>query len=82
MSYAIAVILTALWLLVITTPYTKGGMIHVLPVIAIVGIVLRLMRRHSVWATKEQIGGSGFEGNKGIATQHGLSFHPTKEKLL
>jgi len=51
MLYAIAFTMIVLWLLGVPTPYTKGGMIHVLLVIALVAIVLRLMRRQNVWVT-------------------------------
>lgn len=43
MLWTIAVILFVLWLLGLITSYTLGGFIHVLPVIAIIVIILRLI---------------------------------------
>jgi len=45
MLETIAVILIILWLLGLVTPYTMGGFIHILLVIAVVVILLRLIRR-------------------------------------
>ena len=43
MIYAIVVVLVILWLLGLVTSYTLGGFIHVLLVIAIVGVLLRVI---------------------------------------
>ena len=43
MLYTIAVVLLVLWLLVLVTSYTIGGLIHVLLVIAIVVVLLRII---------------------------------------
>jgi F0F1-type ATP synthase assembly protein I len=39
---AIAIVLLAVWLLGVVTSYTMGGLIHVLPVIALVVLIFRL----------------------------------------
>jgi F0F1-type ATP synthase assembly protein I len=41
---AIAIVLLALWLLGVVASYTMGGLIHVLPVIALVVLIARLIR--------------------------------------
>ena len=76
MLYAIAVSMIVLWLLVVPTPLTEGGMIHVLPVIALVAIVFRLMRRQNVWATT---GPHAMEG-KGIVSPRGQSIRQQSKR--
>jgi hypothetical protein len=44
----LAIFLMSLWLLGAATSYTMGGLIHVLLVIAVVGIVLRVISGYSV----------------------------------
>jgi len=41
MLYTLALILLILWILVLVTSYTMGGVIHVLPVVAIVMVLLK-----------------------------------------
>jgi F0F1-type ATP synthase assembly protein I len=41
---AIAIVLLAVWLLGVVTSYTMGGLIHVLPVIALVVLIFRVVR--------------------------------------
>jgi hypothetical protein len=43
MSYTIAVVLIALWLLGFITSYTIGGFIHILLVIAIIMILVNVI---------------------------------------
>ena len=47
MLYTIAVVLVVLWLLVLVTSYTMGGLIHVLLVIALVAVLLRVISGRS-----------------------------------
>jgi hypothetical protein len=47
MLYTVAVVLAILWLLGLVSPYTMGGLIHVLLVLAIVVVLLRVISRHS-----------------------------------
>ena len=48
MLWTIAVILLVLWLLVLVSSYTMGGLIHVLLVIAIVIVLVRLIQGRRV----------------------------------
>lgn len=43
MLYTIAIVMLILWLLGMITPYTMGGFIHILLVIAIVVVLLRVI---------------------------------------
>lgn len=43
MLYTIAVVLLILWLLGLVSAYTIGGFIHILPVLAIVVVLLRII---------------------------------------
>lgn len=43
MLYTIAVVLAILWLLGLVTPYTMGGLIHILLVIAIVVVLFNVI---------------------------------------
>ena len=55
MLYVIALILVVLWLTGLVTSYTMGGLIHVLFVIAILAVLLRVIRRQNVFATKNWV---------------------------
>ena len=44
MIYTICVVLIILWALGMVTSYTMGGLVHLLLVIALVGIVLNLIQ--------------------------------------
>jgi hypothetical protein len=48
--YTIAVVLPLLWLLGVITSHTIGGMIHLLPVLAIVAALIRVFRDEDTWA--------------------------------
>lgn len=48
MLWTIFVILLVLWALGLVTAYTMGGLIHVLPVIALVVLAIRLIQGHRV----------------------------------
>ena len=48
MLYTLAVVLLILWLLGLVTPYTMGGFIHILIVIAIVVVLLRIISGRQV----------------------------------
>jgi len=43
MLYAIAAVLTLMWLAGLVTSFTLGGLLHILPVIAIEFVVLRFI---------------------------------------
>jgi hypothetical protein len=43
MLYTIAVVLLILWLLGMVSSYTIGGLIHILPAIAVIMVLLRLI---------------------------------------
>ena len=43
MLYTIAVVLLILWVLGLVTPYTMGGFIHILLVVAIVMVLVNLI---------------------------------------
>ena len=44
MIYTVCVVLIILWALGMVTSYTMGGLVHLLLVIALVGIVLNLIQ--------------------------------------
>lgn len=44
MLSTLVIVLVALWLLGVVTAYTMGGLIHILLVIAIVGVLLRVIQ--------------------------------------
>ena len=44
MIYTICVVLIILWALGMVTSYTMGGLVHLLLVIALVGIILNLVQ--------------------------------------
>ena len=44
MIYTVCVILAVLWALGMVTSYTMGGLLHLLLIIALVGIVLNLIQ--------------------------------------
>ncbi len=44
MIYTVCVVLIVLWALGMVTSYTMGGLVHLLLVIALVGIVLNLVQ--------------------------------------
>lgn len=44
MIYTVCVVLVILWALGMVTSYTMGGLLHLLLVIALVGIVLNLIQ--------------------------------------
>ena len=44
MLWTICVILVVLWLLGMVTSYTLGGFIHILLVLALIGVVIRLFQ--------------------------------------
>ena len=44
MIYTVCVVLIILWALGMVTSYTMGGLVHLLLVIALVGIVLNLVQ--------------------------------------
>jgi Family of unknown function (DUF5670) len=44
MLWTIFVVLVALWLLGLVTPYTMGGFIHILLVLAIVVVLIRVIQ--------------------------------------
>lgn len=46
MFYTIAIDLIALWLLGLLTSYTLGGIIYILPAIAIVTILVNIISEH------------------------------------
>jgi|WetSurMetagenome_2_1015567.scaffolds.fasta_scaffold417612_1 hypothetical protein len=76
MLYVVAVTMIVLWLLVVSTPLAKGGMVHVLLVIALVAIAIRLMRRQNVWVTRGPHSGV----LKSIVRRYGKSLRPAKQK--
>jgi hypothetical protein len=43
MLWTVFLVLTALWLLGMTTAYTMGGFIHILIVFAVVALVIQLL---------------------------------------
>jgi hypothetical protein len=43
MLYTLALVLIVLWLLGVVTPYSMGGFIHVLLVIAVILVLLRVI---------------------------------------
>jgi len=47
MLSAVIVVLVLLWALGVATAYTLGGLIHVLPVMALVVMVIRVVRRRN-----------------------------------
>ena len=53
MLYAIAVMMLIVWIFALASSITMGGMIHLLPVIAIVAIVVRLMGKQNVFAIRK-----------------------------
>lgn len=44
MIYTVCVVLIVLWALGMVTSYTMGGLVHLLLVIALIGIVLNLIQ--------------------------------------
>jgi hypothetical protein len=44
MLWTISVVLLVLWLLGVATPYTLGGFIHILLVLAVVTVLIRLIQ--------------------------------------
>lgn len=44
MLWTICVVLAVLWLLGMVTSYTLGGFIHILLVLAVIGVVIRLFQ--------------------------------------
>ncbi len=44
MLYTVCVVLIVLWALGMVTSYTMGGLVHLLLVIALIGIVLNLIQ--------------------------------------
>ncbi len=44
MLYTIAVILVVLWLLGMVAPYTLGGFIHILLVLAVISVLIRVIQ--------------------------------------
>ena len=44
MLYTIAIILIILWFLGLVTPYTMGGLIHILLVCAIIVVLVRVIQ--------------------------------------
>ena len=44
MLYTIAVVLVILWLLGLVSAFTMGGLVHLLLVVALIGIVLNLVQ--------------------------------------
>ena len=45
MLYVIAIVLAVLWLTGVATSYTLGGMIHILPVLAIMAVLVKVLRK-------------------------------------
>jgi hypothetical protein len=45
MIWTIAIILLALWVLGVVSSYTMGGLIHVLLLVAALGVLFQLFRR-------------------------------------
>jgi hypothetical protein len=43
MLWTISVILMVFWLLGVTTPYTLGGFIHILLVLAVIAVFIRVI---------------------------------------
>ena len=50
MLYTLAVIMLIMWLFALASSFTMGGMIHLLPVVAIVAIVVRIMGKQNVFS--------------------------------
>ena len=48
MLWTLAVILLVLWMLVLVTSYTMGGLIHILLVIGLIVLVFRLIQGRRV----------------------------------
>ena len=48
MLWTIAVVLVILWLLGVVSSYTMGGFIHILPIIAIVVVLVRVIQGRKV----------------------------------
>ena len=48
MLWAISVISFVLWFLAVVTPYTYGGFIHILLVLAVVTALTKLIRRRRI----------------------------------
>jgi hypothetical protein len=78
MLVAIAVTMIVLWLLAMLTSWSMTGMMLTLPLIAIVAIVLRLMRRQNVWVTTKP---HSME-RKSLVRRHGQSLRPAREKAV
>lgn len=50
MIYALAAIVIIMWLFALAYSFTLGGMIHLLPVIAIAAIVVKIMGKQNVFS--------------------------------
>ena len=48
MPWTIAVILLVLWLLGLVTGYTRGGLIHILLVVAVIVVIVRIVQGRRV----------------------------------
>jgi hypothetical protein len=48
MLWAIAVVLTALWVLGVVSSYTMGGFIHILLVVAVITVLIRIIQGRKV----------------------------------
>jgi hypothetical protein len=48
MLWTISVMSFALWFLAVATPYTFGGFIHILLLLAFVTVLIRLIRRRRI----------------------------------
>src|SRR5688500_2826785 len=89
MLYTLAVILLILCLLWVVGPYTLGGLIHILLLIALVRIFVNLVTgRRALWHTRRRMRKSAssrlcpFGRYAGVAEQHALGRQTERQRVV